>query len=275
VSRSAKGVTTITIAVIGASGTAGTRVVARLKGRDVAVVEIARAYGVDLVSGRGLTEALQGVDVVIDVSNPMPADGQSDIVDTVTTATRNLVGACAAQGIQRVVALTIACIEDPAFDAFPYYVAKRAAKEITLSSPVPATMVSSTQWFEFATDPAAVTFNERDVLVEDWLIQPIAADTVADVLVETALGQTHTPLTVTGPRDIRLPELTSKLLIHNGDDRRVRAVEPALPAFGAGALRAPGHAIILGPNVEGWLGMLPPDGDGSRALRERVTTDIR
>ncbi|OBF81357.1 NmrA family protein [Mycobacterium sp. 852002-51163_SCH5372311] len=265
----------MTIAVIGASGTAGARVVARLKGRGVAVVGIARAFGVDLVSGHGLTEALEGVDVVIDVSNPMPADGDSDIVDTVTTATRNLVGACAAQGVQRVVALTIACIEDPAFDEFPYYVAKRAAKEITLSSPVPATMVSSTQWFEFATNPAAVTFNERDVLVEDWMIQPIAADTVADVLVETALGQTHPPITVTGPREVRLPQLTSKLLSHYGDDRRVRAVEPALPALGAGALRAPGHAIVLGPDLDGWLGTVPPDGEGNRTGSERVTTENR
>jgi hypothetical protein len=247
-------------------------VVSRLQGRDVAVVKIARAYGVDLVSGHGLTEALEGVDIVIDVSNPMPSDDHPDIVETVTTATRNLVGACAAQGIQRVVALTIACIEDPAFDAFPYYVAKRAAKEVTLSSPVPATMVSSTQWFEFATNPAAVTLNAREVLVEDWLIRPIAVDTVADVLVETALGQTHAPLTVTGPRDIRLPELTSKLLSHLGDSRRVRAVEPALPAFGKGALRPPDYAIVLGPDVDGWLGTLPAKADGSRAAPERETT---
>lgn len=262
------GTLTITIAVIGASGTAGTRVVARLKGRDVAIVEIARAYGVDLVSGDGLNEALAGVDVAIDVSDPRPPDGHCDLVETVTTAARNLVGACAAQGIQRVVALTIAGIDDPAFDAFPYYVAKRAAKEIALTSPVPATMVSSTQWFEFATNPAAVTFNGRDVLVEDWLIQPIAADTVADVLVETALGQTPTPITITGPRDIRLPELTSKLLSHNGDDRRVRAVPPALPALGTGALRAPEHAVVLGPDVDGWLGASPPDGNASRTARE-------
>jgi hypothetical protein len=119
-----------------------------------------------------------------------------------------------------------------------------------------------------------VTLNKRDVLVEDWLIRPIAADTVADVLVETALSQRRTPLTVTGPRDIRLPELTSKLLSHTGDGRRVRAVQPALPAFGAGALRPPDYAIVLGPDVDGWLGTLPPNGKGSRAARARVATEI-
>jgi putative NADH-flavin reductase len=47
-----------TIAVIGATGTAGSRVVARLKARGVAVVEISRAHGVDLISGQGLSRAL-------------------------------------------------------------------------------------------------------------------------------------------------------------------------------------------------------------------------
>jgi uncharacterized protein YbjT (DUF2867 family) len=240
----------------------------------VTVVEIARGYGVDLVSGHGLTEALAGVDTVIDVSNPMPTDDRSDIVEIVTTAIRNLVGACAAQGIQRLVMLTIACIEGPAFDAFPYYVAKRGAKEIALSSPVPATIVSSTQWFEFATNPAAVTFKDHEVLVEDWLIQPIAADTVADVLVETALGQNHAPLTISGPREIRLPELTSKLLAHHGDDRQVRVVEPTLAALGKGALRPPEHAIVLGPDIDDWLRTLPPEGTRSPAVQARVTSEI-
>jgi nucleoside-diphosphate-sugar epimerase len=141
-----RGDTTTTIAVIGATGTAGSRVTARLKARDVAVVEIARAYGIDLVSGDGLPEALEGVDVVIDVSNPVPANDHSDIKDTITTASRNLVGACVSKGVQRLVVLTIAGIEKPEFDKFPYYVAKRAAKEIVLDGPLPATIVNSTQW---------------------------------------------------------------------------------------------------------------------------------
>lgn len=45
---------------------------ARLRARDVAVIEMSRPHGVDLFSGRGLFRALAGVDVVIDVSNPPP-----------------------------------------------------------------------------------------------------------------------------------------------------------------------------------------------------------
>jgi uncharacterized protein YbjT (DUF2867 family) len=277
-----------TIAVIGATGTAGSRVVSRLKARDVAVVEVSRAHGVDLVSGRGLYEALDGVDVVIDVSNPMPADGRSDIVATVTTATRNLVGACAAREVRRLVVLTIAGIEDPVFDGFPYYEAKRAAKDIVLDSSVPVTLVKSTQWYEFATNPAAVNAVDGEVVVQDWLIQPIAADTVADVLVEAALGQTHPPRTIAGPNAIRLPELTSKLLSRQGDGRTVRGVPPPLTALGAGALLASDGAIVLGPDVDTWLHAQAPEdneacdsagdadsaGDGDSAPTRLRTRDV-
>jgi hypothetical protein len=84
---------------------------------------------VDLVSGQGLSRALEGVDVAIDVSNPAPADRWSDISQTLAAATRNVVGACAAQEIQRLVVATIAGIDDPMFDGFPYYEAKRVARK--------------------------------------------------------------------------------------------------------------------------------------------------
>lgn len=264
---------TTTIAVIGATGTAGTRVVARLRARNVAVVEISREYGVDLYNGAQLSQALNGVDVAIDVSNPVPPDGQSDIAQTLATASHNLVGACATQDVQRLVVSTIAGIEDPVFDGFAYYEAKRQAKDILLDGPVPTTVVKSTHWYEFATNHDAVSCDDTEVVVEDWLIQPIAADTVADVLVEAALGQTHTPRTITGPDPIRLPELTSKLLTQQGDPRQVRVVEPAVAALGAGALLAGDRAVVVGPDVDTWLHTLAPpstdghhpaDGDGSR-----------
>jgi uncharacterized protein YbjT (DUF2867 family) len=243
-----------TIAVVGATGTAGSRVTARLKGRGVRVVEISRASGVDLVTGQGLDEALAGVDVVIDVSNPLPpVEGDADIMDTLGSAYRNLVGVCASHEVQRLVVSTIAGIDDPLFDGFAYFAAKRAAEDIVLESRVPATIVKSTQWYEFATNPAAVNFDDGVVVAQDWLIQPIAADTVADVLVEAALGQTRMPRTITGPDPIRLPELVSKLLAAQGDSRRVRAAEPALPALSGGGLLAPDHAVVLGPDVDTWL----------------------
>jgi len=102
----------------------------------VAVVEVSRSHGVDLITGQGLSEGLQGVDVVIDVSNPLPAD-DADVTSHLTTAYRNLVGACAIQGIQRLWSRRLPALR-PVFDTFPYFVAKRAAEEIVRESLVPA-----------------------------------------------------------------------------------------------------------------------------------------
>jgi uncharacterized protein YbjT (DUF2867 family) len=257
-----------TIAVIGATGTAGSRVVARLKARGVAVVEISRAHGVDLISGEGLARALEGADVVIDVSNPVPVDRLSDISQLMTTATRNVVGVCAAHEIRRLVVSTIAGIDDPTFDGSPYYEAKRVAKEMVLESTVPATIVKSTQWYEFATNPRAVTCNNDEVTAEDWLIQPMAADSVADVLVEAALGQTNMPRTITGPHAMRLPDLTSKLLARQGDGRRVRTVQPALAGLAAGALLASDGARAIGPDIDTRLHTLAPTGTNGSAAAD-------
>jgi nucleoside-diphosphate-sugar epimerase len=62
------------IAVIGATGTAGSRTAAKLKAADETVVEISRSTGVDIVSGDGLLAALEGVDVAIDASNDSERD---------------------------------------------------------------------------------------------------------------------------------------------------------------------------------------------------------
>ncbi|OBG68779.1 SDR family oxidoreductase [Mycobacterium sp. E3305] len=260
-----------TVAVIGATGTAGSRVVARLRARGVAVVEVSRTHGVDVLDGESLYRALKGVDVAIDVANPEPHDGHPTATETL--AARNVMGVCSARGVQRLVVATLAGIDDPVFDGLPYFEGKRAAKEILLEGPVPATVVKSTQWYESATGPAGpVICDGNEVIVEDWLIQPIAADTVADVLVEAALGQTHTPRTITGPDAIRLPELTSKVLAQQGDGRAVRVVQPALPALAAGALLAPERAVVVGPDVETWLRTVPPastDGDGDGATLHR------
>ena len=242
------------IAVIGATGTAGSRTVLKLKSRDVAVVEVSRSSGVNLISGSGLHEALEGVDVVIDTSNPFPADETIGLREALTAATRNVVDACSSQQIEHLVFMSISGIENPVFDAFDYYVAKRAQEKIVGNSPVPSTIVKSTQWHEFATNPAAVTFQDDQVLVEDWLIQPVAADTVADVLIDAALGDASTTTrTITGPEAVRLPELTTKLLSQQGDPRPVRSIPPAVADLAEGVLLAPSQAIVVGPDVDTWL----------------------
>lgn len=253
------------IAVLGATGTAGTRTVGLLAKEGIVPVEVSRSNGVDLITGEGLGEALRGIDVVIDASNAFPPDDTMGLHEALTSATRNVVTSCAAQGVGHLVFLSIAGVENAVFDDFPYYVAKRAQEGMVHESPVRSTIVKSTQWHEFAANPAAVTFLDGEVLVEDWLVQPVAADTVAEVLVETALNPPGSGVkTITGPEAIRLPDLTSRMLAGRGDPRSVRVVAPALDALSEGVLLAPAHATVVGPGISAWLASLdlvPPDKD--------------
>jgi uncharacterized protein YbjT (DUF2867 family) len=210
------------IAVIGATGTAGRPSTDKLRNRDLTPVEISRSKDVDLHSGEGLRAVLADVEIVIDASNArFPRDDSTSIGEALTTATRNVVDACTTQQVAHLVLLSISGIQNPVFDDFPYYVAKRDQEQIVSSSGVPSTIVRSTQWYEFATNPTAVTFQEDQVVVQDWLIQPIAADTVADVLVEAALGgPSASPRIIAGPEVMRLPDLTTKCSPHEASNAR-------------------------------------------------------
>ncbi|ASU79013.1 nucleoside-diphosphate sugar epimerase [Actinopolyspora erythraea] len=244
-------------AVLGATGTAGSRVVERLRAKGTQVVEVSRKNGVDLVSGDGLAAALEGVHTVVDASNSFPSDDSMAWGEALTTATRNVVAACAEQRVAHLVFLSISGVEDPAFDQFEYYLAKREQEKIVGESELDATIVKTTQWYEFATNPAAVAFHDDRVEVQDWLVQPIAADTVADVLVQEVLERSGSQrVLVTGPETIRLPELARRRLEALGDQRPVHVTEPYLPELAQGVLRAPAEAKVLGPNVEEWLATL-------------------
>ena len=149
------------IAVIGATGTAGSRTVAKLKSRGIDPVEISRSTEVDLVTGAGLREALAGVEVAIDTSNVLPTDHTVGLHEALTGATRHVVEACAAEGVGHLVFLSMIGVEKPELDDIPYYAAKRAQENIVALGPVPATTVKASRFFESATAPDAVTF-ERD-----------------------------------------------------------------------------------------------------------------
>jgi len=61
------------IVVVGGSGILGSKLVATLSAYGHEVVAASRRSGVDAVTGEGLTEALQGAAVVVDVSNSPPS----------------------------------------------------------------------------------------------------------------------------------------------------------------------------------------------------------
>ena len=240
-----------TVAVIGSTGMAGSRAVKALHRRGIRSVEISRASGVDVISGAGLVDALNGADVVIDTSNPYPADG--DIEAALSAAARNVTMACTEKAVQHLVLLSIVGVESPAFDGFPYFVAKRIQADVVAESTVPTTIVRASQFHEFATNPSAVTFADHAVLVQDWLIQPVAAEAIAQLLVEAAVARTPGTQMFAGADVVRLPELTARLLKRRGDPRPVQSVAADVPALSNGGLLAPSGTTIVGPDIATWI----------------------
>ncbi|MEA5155828.1 SDR family oxidoreductase [Raineyella sp.] len=242
------------VAVIGATGTIGTPIVAGLRARGAEVVPVSRSTGVDVVTGAGLRAALTGVDVVIDASKVTTGNQPADGHRAVLAAARHLVEACRTDGVGRIVLVSITNIEKPAFDAFPFYVSKRAVEELLRASGVPTTIVRSAQWFEFADTPTAVTPFPDRVEVQDWYMQAVAVEAVAAIIVREAVASTPAAeVAVAGPAPVHLPEVVAGLLAVRGDPRPVRTVPAVLPGFSDGALLAPSGAELVGPDLAGWI----------------------
>lgn len=239
------------IVVIGATGTAGRKVVEQLKAQGHEAVELSRATGVDLTTGEGLEQGLAGAEVAIDACSPAPGEGE-DIWEFLAGVTRRIVEASASAGVKHIVYLSITNIEKPEVAKFDYYRAKALQEAVLAEGNVPFSIVRSAQWMEFALNPAAVEDREDEVIVADWYIQPIAVDEVAKVLVEVATGEPNNR-TIAGPEPIRLPELTRLVLESRGDNREVKVSEVPLASLSDGSLLAPADAELLCPSPQDWV----------------------
>jgi uncharacterized protein YbjT (DUF2867 family) len=120
-----------TIAVAGATGRVGRHVVDVLAERGYGVVPMSRSSGVDVVTGDGLAEALNGVETVIDVATGSSPDQQA-ATEFFTTAARNLQEVGHRAGVRRIVVVSIIGI-----DRFTggYAAAKVAHEQATLGGP--------------------------------------------------------------------------------------------------------------------------------------------
>ena len=171
------------VAVAGGTGRVGARAVARLRERGHEPVVLSRAAGVDLTSGDGLAVAMTGVGAVLDATN-LETTSRRVAERFFTTVTRTLLDAGARAGVRHHVVLSIVGVDRVPFG---YYQGKRAQELAALSGPVPASVLRTTQFHEFAGQllgrvpgPVAV--------VPRMHCQPVAADEVADALVDLVTG---------------------------------------------------------------------------------------
>jgi uncharacterized protein YbjT (DUF2867 family) len=242
------------ITVMGASGQIGSKVVALLKAAGHDTVAASRESGADVLTGAGLTEALTGSDVLVDVVNS-PDFSDGPVLDFFTKSATNLVAAAETAGVGHYVALSIVgCDELPDSG---YMRAKVAQERIITESGLQYTIVRATQFHEFAEAITASLAVDGEVRVPEGLIQPIAG---AEVAAQVARAAQAAPadgiVNIGGPEKMTFARLAELALAHRGQNMPI-VVDPAAAYFGTkvgatGLVTGPG-ATLASTRLDDWL----------------------
>ncbi|WP_072690901.1 SDR family oxidoreductase [Rhodococcus marinonascens] len=192
--------------VAGGTGVAGRHVVKEFLARGHSVRVLSRHGGApgtqiehfhgDLITGEGLAEALDGVDVLVDTT-----DGKTRGTRAVLErGAENLLATADGAGVGRAVLLSIVNVDR---GAFTYYQAKRQQELVYQNSPIDTWIVRATQFHDFI--PMIAGPASRTGLIPAFTktsFQTIDTRDVAHALVDVALS-TETapqdPITIGGP----------------------------------------------------------------------------
>jgi len=247
------------IAVAGATGRVGRHVVEVLAERGYLAVPISRTDGVDVISGDGLAEALEGVEGVIDAATgPSPEQGAA--TEFFTTAAANLQQAGARAGAKRIVMVSIiAC------DRFSggYGAAKVAHEQAALAGPLPVSILRAAQFHEFVQQLLDWGRQGEVAYVPQMRTQLVAARTVAETLVDLATAAAEpvpadAPIPeIAGPREESMVAMARLLAGNRGESIQVEGVsnpsDPDHDVYASGALLPSAHATLAGPTFAHWV----------------------
>ena len=244
------------IAVTGATGRIGSRLVEILEARGHDVVPISRSNGVDVITGDGLAKALDGVEVIIDAATQDTPD-QDAATEFFTTSAANLQRAGAEAGVERIVLISIIGIDK--FEG-GYNAAKLAQENALIDGPVPVRILRASQFHEFVEQFVGWVTQDGVSHVPAFRTQPIAARAAAEGLADAAEEsevENGRITEIAGPREERLAELAKALFASRGDDLRVeestqQGDHDAEQYATGSALPNPG-AKLAGPSYEAWL----------------------
>jgi uncharacterized protein YbjT (DUF2867 family) len=242
------------IVVIGGSGLVGSKLVEKLREAGHDPLPASPDSGVDTLTGEGLQEALEGAQVVVDVSNA-PVWDDVAVMDFFQTSSRNILAADRAAGVAHHVVLSVVGT-DRLLDA-GYFRAKLAQEEAIKAASVPFTILRATQFFEFIGRVADSSTVGDTVHLPPVLIQPEAADDVAAALTDVAQSAPiNGTVELAGPEAFRFDELVRCMLRVKNDPRRVTADAKARyfgAAIGEHSLTPGGGARLAPTRFEDWL----------------------
>jgi uncharacterized protein YbjT (DUF2867 family) len=240
------------IAVIGGTGLIGSQVVKILNASGHEAVPHSPSTGLDLLSGQGLPEALNGADVVVNLTNSPTFDDASPAFFQKTMD--NLLSAASDAGVGHAVILSIVGAE--LVPGLVYYRAKVLQEDILKAGPVPYSIVRATQFYEFFDAVLSWTADENTVRLPATLVQPMASADVARAVADVSVGA---PLqgtrSVAGPDVFPLDELGRITLAAHGDHRTVITDSSAgmFAAATGDALIAKDDTILAKTTYQEWL----------------------
>ncbi|WP_327269621.1 NAD(P)H-binding protein [Streptomyces sp. NBC_01218] len=216
-------------AVIGGTGLIGSQVVNDLNAAGHEAVPHSRSTGIDVISGKGLEEAVAGADVIVDLTNSPTFDEVSPAF--FRKSMENLLGVGERSGVGHFVVLSIVGVDKvPELD---YYRAKTLQEELLAAGPIPYSIVRATQFMEFIESVLSWTTEGDTVRLPATPIQPIAAADVALAVAGVAAGP---PLggvyDIAGPDVFTLDELGRITVAHASDGRTV-VTDPTAGMFAA------------------------------------------
>lgn len=214
------------VLVTGGHGMVGGKLVARLVRHGHEVVAASRRSGVDAITRAGLSEAMRGVEAVVDVMNA-PSFEEPEVMAFFERSSANLLDEARRAGVGHYLVLSV--VGTPRLQASAYFRAKAAQESLVAGSDLPFTVLRATQFFEFIASIVPPLDVHGPIRVSPSAVQPVAADDVADCLAGLldgpALGRI---LEMAGPDTFRLCELLQWIMYCYQDTRTVSADPSAL-----------------------------------------------
>jgi uncharacterized protein YbjT (DUF2867 family) len=242
------------IVVVGGTGLVGSKLIEKLRAEGHRAEPASPASGVNTLTGEGLPAALEGVAVVVDVTNS-PSFEDAAVLRFFQTSTRNLLEAEATAGVSHHVALSVVGTER--LSESGYFRGKIAQEELIEGASLPYSIVHATQFFEFIKSIADDATDGDTVRLAPVFVQPIAADDVASAVCRVAVGSPVNGIVeVAGPQRVRLDELVRRYLGARHDPRDV-ITDPEARYFGAKlserTLVPNDDAVLAETRFEDWL----------------------
>jgi len=213
------------IVVLGGTGLIGSKVVNLLRSGGHEVVAASPSKGINSITGEGLTEALTGAQVVVDVANS-PSFEDKAVLEFFETSTGNVLEAEAKTGVSHHVALSI--VGTDRLPASGYLRAKVAQEKLIKAAPIPYTILRATQFFEFVGRIADEATSGQTVHLPSVLFQPIFSDDLAANVAKIAEAKPlNGTIEIAGPDAIPFDEVVREYLAVHHDPRTVVTDEQA------------------------------------------------